>query len=84
MTPEQLGAKLNELIALPAEVEWVEFKQADQQIHFNELGKYSEEEIPPLEQAEKRTRAIEVEELKTLPPLADEEFGEGRAHRNVW
>ena len=32
--------KLNELLALPAETEWIEFKQAAQSFHFDKLGKY--------------------------------------------
>lgn len=40
MTPAELQAKLNELIGLPAEVEWVEFKEAKNNFHFDDLGKY--------------------------------------------
>lgn len=40
MTPAELNAKLKELMALPAETEWVEFKEAKQSIHFDDLGKY--------------------------------------------
>ena len=40
MTPKQLRAKLNELLALPAETECVEFKEAKNNYDFNALGKY--------------------------------------------
>jgi len=40
MTPNELRRKLKELMALPAETEWVEFKEAKNNIHFGELGKY--------------------------------------------
>lgn len=40
MDLEQLEAKLAELLTLPAEVEWVEFKQAESNLHFERLGKY--------------------------------------------
>lgn len=40
MTPAELKAKLDELMALPTELEWVEFKEAKQNIHFDELGQY--------------------------------------------
>jgi len=38
MTPAEIEAKLAELLALPAETEWFEFKKAD--TDFNELGRY--------------------------------------------
>ncbi len=40
MTPIELRNKLDELMALPAEVEWFEFKEARSNFHFNNLGKY--------------------------------------------
>ena len=40
MTPAELKVKLDELMALPTELEWVEFKEAKQNIHFDELGQY--------------------------------------------
>ncbi len=40
MTPGELQTKLDELMALPAEVEWVEFKEAKKNIHFDDVGKY--------------------------------------------
>jgi ATP-dependent DNA helicase RecG len=40
MTPEKLQDKLNELLALPAETEWVEFKEAKNSFDFDDLGKY--------------------------------------------
>ena len=40
MTPAELKSKLDELMGLPTELEWVEFKEAKQSIDFNELGKY--------------------------------------------
>ena len=35
-----LHRKLNELLALPAETEWLEFKQAARSFHFDKLGQY--------------------------------------------
>ena len=40
MTQEELKKLLNELRALPAETECVEFKEAKNTFHFNEIGKY--------------------------------------------
>jgi ATP-dependent DNA helicase RecG len=40
MTPAELQSKLNELMALPAETEWVEFKEAKNNFDFHDLGKY--------------------------------------------
>ena len=40
MNTEELRAKFNELFDLPSETEWVEFKTARTNFHFNELGKY--------------------------------------------
>ncbi len=40
MTPNDLLAKLNDLMALPAETEWLEFKAARSNIDFDELGRY--------------------------------------------
>lgn len=40
MTPAELQAKLAELLALPAEIEWVEFKEAKNNYDFDDLGKY--------------------------------------------
>jgi ATP-dependent DNA helicase RecG len=40
MTPAELKAKLDELLQLPAETEWVEFKEARTNFDFDDLGKY--------------------------------------------
>ena len=40
MTPAELQQKLNELMALPAETEFVEFKEAKLNFDFDDLGKY--------------------------------------------
>lgn len=40
MTQEELKKLLEELRALPAETEWVEFKEAKNTFNFNEIGKY--------------------------------------------
>ena len=40
MTLTELQAKLDELITLPAETEWVEFKEAKNNFDFDDLGKY--------------------------------------------
>lgn len=40
MTPAQVDAKLSELLGLPAETEWVEFKEAKNNYDFDDLGKY--------------------------------------------
>ena len=40
MTPGELKAKLEELMALPSETEWVEFKEAKNNYDFNDLGEY--------------------------------------------
>lgn len=40
MTPEELKSKLKEIMALPAETEWIEFKEARNDYHFDELGQY--------------------------------------------
>ncbi|MBL7204917.1 MAG: ATP-binding protein [Desulfobacteraceae bacterium] len=40
MTQEVLISLLSELCALPAETEWMEFKKAKNNIHFDDLGKY--------------------------------------------
>lgn len=40
MTPAELKAELDELMGLPTETEWLEFKEAKQNIHFDDLGKY--------------------------------------------
>ncbi|GBD99034.1 divergent AAA domain protein [bacterium BMS3Abin07] len=40
MTQEELKKLLNELRALPAETECVEFKEAKNKFHFGEIGKY--------------------------------------------
>jgi len=40
MSQEQLKKLLNELISLPSENEWVEFKKAATNFHFNDIGKY--------------------------------------------
>jgi ATP-dependent DNA helicase RecG len=40
MAPSELFAKLNDLMALPAETEWVEFKEARSNFDFDDLGRY--------------------------------------------
>lgn len=40
MTQEKLNKLLDELRALPAETEWVEFKEANNTFNFNDIGKY--------------------------------------------
>ncbi len=40
MTSAELDAKLTELLGLPAEIEWVEFKEAKNDYHFDRLGEY--------------------------------------------
>jgi ATP-dependent DNA helicase RecG len=40
MTPEDLKSKLKEMMDLPAENEWIEFKEAKNDYHFDELGQY--------------------------------------------
>jgi len=40
MNREQLNRKLDELIALPKETEWLEFKEASRAFHFDKIGKY--------------------------------------------
>ena len=40
MTPAELQAKLTEVLSLPAETEWVEFKEAKNNFDFDDLGKY--------------------------------------------
>lgn len=40
MTKEVLNRLLNELLALPSETEWVEFKEASNNYDFNKLGQY--------------------------------------------
>jgi ATP-dependent DNA helicase RecG len=40
MTPADLKAKLDDLLRLPAETEWVEFKEAKSNLDSDDLGKY--------------------------------------------
>ena len=40
MTPTELQRKFDELLLLPAETEWVEFKEAKTRFEFDDLGKY--------------------------------------------
>jgi len=40
MTPAELKTKLDELLKLPAETEWVEFKEAKSNFDSDDLGKY--------------------------------------------
>ena len=40
MTEAELKAKLDELLHLPAETEWVEFKEAKSNFDSDDLGKY--------------------------------------------
>lgn len=40
MSLAELRKRLSELMALPAEIEWVEFKEAKNNIHFDKLGRY--------------------------------------------
>ncbi len=37
---QALHRKLSERLALPAETEWLEFKQASRSFHFDKLGQY--------------------------------------------
>jgi ATP-dependent DNA helicase RecG len=39
-TMNNINFKLDELLSLPAETEWVEFKEAKKTIHFDDFGKY--------------------------------------------
>jgi ATP-dependent DNA helicase RecG len=39
-TPEELKAKLEEMMELPAETEWIEFKEAKNNYDFDDLGRY--------------------------------------------
>jgi ATP-dependent DNA helicase RecG len=40
VTSAQIDTKLTELLGLPAEIEWVEFKEAKNNYDFDDLGKY--------------------------------------------
>ena len=40
MMPTELKAKLDEMMTLPAETEWVEFKEAKNDYDFDDIGKY--------------------------------------------
>ena len=40
MTETELTAKLNELRCLPAETEWVEFKEAKTTYEIDKIGRY--------------------------------------------
>lgn len=40
MTQEDLQSKLASMMALPAETEWIEFKEARNDYHFDDLGQY--------------------------------------------
>ena len=40
MTPAELQTQLTEFLALPAETEWVEFKEAKNNCDFDDLGQY--------------------------------------------
>lgn len=40
MTQEELKQLLDELRSLPSETEWVEFEEAKNTFHFDEIGKY--------------------------------------------
>jgi len=40
MSPARLKKKLKELMTLPSETEWVEFKEAKTSYDFNKLGRY--------------------------------------------
>ena len=37
---QQLREKLNQYLIMPSEIEWLEFKEAKKDFHFNDLGKY--------------------------------------------
>lgn len=37
---EDLSLFIEELLELPAETEWIEFKEAKNNFHFDELGRY--------------------------------------------
>jgi len=40
MTPEDVRSKLSQMLDLPSETEWIEFKEAKNDYHFDELGQY--------------------------------------------
>ena len=40
MTPDELQSKLQELMNLPSETEWLEFKEAKSNFDFDDLGRY--------------------------------------------
>ncbi|TWU02223.1 RNA-binding domain-containing protein [Stieleria varia] len=40
MTPTELQSKLTEFLSLPAETEWLEFKEAKSDKHFDDIGEY--------------------------------------------
>ncbi len=40
MNQAELSLKVQELLKLPAETEWVEFKRAENEFHFSKLGQY--------------------------------------------
>lgn len=40
MTPADLQTKLTEFLLLPAETEWIEFKEAKTNLDFDDLGRY--------------------------------------------
>lgn len=40
MNATEINAKLTELLDLPAEIEWVEFKEAKNNFHFDKVGEY--------------------------------------------
>ncbi len=71
MTPADLKTKLDELLRLPAETEWVEFKEAKWNFDFDDLGKY----FVALDKVQKR-KPLTSDELKHLRRLR---LVEGRA-----
>ena len=60
-----LYQKLSELLALPAETEWLEFKKAARSFHFDKLGQYfsalSNEACNLLQEMSKNDRSIRTQ-----------------------
>lgn len=63
MTKSELLAKLNDLMALPTETEWVEFKEARSNFDFDDLGRY----FSALSQAENHGRLSRHRGMKRGP-----------------
>ena len=68
MKQEELKKLLYELRSLPSETEWVEFKKAATNFHFNDIGKYFSalsKTIVSLDRIQKREK-LDKEEYKKL------------------